>query len=1274
MPGNSIVLLPNTPTFTIVAATDDYYKTSGRTKEELVHIGIFDAFPSPPDDPEHNGVKQLRASLEKVIQQKLADRMPLVRYDIENADGSFDERYWSAVNKPVMGENGEVQFIIHTAEEMTLQVKAEESASKIKSLEKSYDLFMQAPVTIGVVKGSEYIIELANDNLLEVWGRTSEVIGKSLFEAVPELKEQGFKALLDQVCETQEPFYAYEHPIRLHRYGKEEVVYLDFVYKPYYEDRQAKPVGVLAVGHNVTKQVESRQKFRSVIEESKDPILILMGEELVLDTANQALFNLWQVGPEALGKTFLQILPEMAGQGFDELLRNVLHSGEPFYGKEIPAVFKRKSGLEETVYFDFSYQPYRNPAGSITGVLVMATDVSTRVLTRKKIEESEVYFRQLTDTVPAIIWITRPDGYCTYLNKNWYNYTGQTEGEAEGFGWLEATHPDDAEEAGRRFMEATEKQQPYYILYRLRHKSGEYRWAIDSGQPKFSKDGTFDGMIGTVIDVHEQKLAEDQIRESEKRFRSMADASPVMIWTLDEDGNSTYYNSRAREFTGHTEEDLEAGKSWQVAIHPDDIKYAGDIVGNAVVNRIPYEMECRMQRADGEWRWLLNHGTPRFGSEGEYFGFVGSSVDITERKVAEERIKASEAKFRSVVRDAPAAIGLFVGRDLVIQDPNQAFIDIVGKGWGIVGKPLREAMPELITEGQAYLQILDEVFTTGNTYRTNGSLVKIVQQGVMTHRYYNFTYSPLFDEEGKVWAILDIAIDVTEQVNAQKTIAESEARFRNILEQTPEPMLVLKGEDLVLEVANEPLFRTWHMDESVIGKPLLECLPELKGQGIVEMMLDVYHNKKVIKGYDRPVIYDRGNGVMETMYYNFVYSPYVEANGEVTGILIIGTDVTGSVLARQALEESEARFRTLATTIPQIVWTTDETGRLDYLSNQWEVYTGQSITEGLTENHLMIHPDDVEKLAACWKEAVETGAEWKMDYRIRHKPSGNYRWFTGLTAPLKDNDGRILRWIGTATDIHEQKMFTENLEILVDERTKALQRSNEDLQQFAHVASHDLKEPVRKVKTFIGRLEEHLKDQLDETGTKYIERIHSATARMFTMIDGVLRYSTMNAVTESFQPVNLTEMMKNIETDLEVIIQKTSTRIYYDQLPTIEGAPVLLYQIFYNLVNNSIKFAKSDVAPQISITSEITVEKDRSFAKLILSDNGIGFEDSQAAAIFDTFTRLHPKDKYEGTGLGLALCKKIAERHGGSISAKGILGEGASFTILLPIHQTKRSI
>ncbi|HVG13673.1 MAG TPA: PAS domain S-box protein, partial [Chitinophagaceae bacterium] len=789
MPGDSIVLLPDTPVFTIIAATGSYYTTSGRTEEELIGKGIFEAFPGPPDDPEHTGVLQLRGSLEKVIQQKTSDRMPLVRYDIENTDGSFDERYWSAVNKPVLDEDGEVLYIIHTAEEMTLQMKAEHSANRIKSLEDSYNLFMQAPVTIGIVKGSEYIIELANDNLLEVWGRTSEVVGKPLFEAIPELNDQEFRTLLDRVCQTREPFYAYEHPILLNRHGKEEVLYFDFVYKPYYQGEQTEPVGVLAVGHNVTKQVQSRHKFKSVIEEANDPILILMGEDFVLDTANQALFDLWQVGSEALRKPFLEILPEMQDQGIVDLLKKVFYTGEPVYGKEVPVVFKRKTGAEERVYFDFSYQPYRNAEGTIAGVLVMATDVSGGVLARRKIEESESRFRQMADTVPAIIWITEKDASCSYLNQRWYHSTGQTEEDALGFGWLTALHPDDSERSGKILMDANAKGESFHLLYRLRQKDGSYRWAIASGDPRFNTDGAFTGFIGSVVDVHEQVLLEENMRRSEERYRHLFQNSPVAKWDEDfsavkekvdeliqrgiTDFNSFFaqhpdvlptlinsivvndVNEAALRMWDGSKEELLAGL--QQFFIEDTLQAFIEEITIIAAGGGRFETETTVQSKRGEKINVLVRID--FPKGDDYSSVPVILVNITERKKAEEALRESENRFRTLAEALPQMVWI---------RNTKGVIEYGSKHWevysGIQG--VSEAWKAMVhpDDWKPVMEAWEKDSANGQPYRYEVRLKN--KEGE-----YNWHYAsgePIKDGDGIVVKWIGVITDI----HAQKTFAE----------------------------------------------------------------------------------------------------------------------------------------------------------------------------------------------------------------------------------------------------------------------------------------------------------------------------------------------------------------------------------------------------------------------------------------------------------------------------------------------------------------------
>jgi len=405
-----------------------------------------------------------------------------------------------------------------------------------------------------------------------------------------------------------------------------------------------------------------------------------------------------------------------------------------------------------------------------------------------------------------------------------------------------------------------------------------------------------------------------------------------------------------------------------------------------------------------------------------------------------------------------------------------------------------------------------------------------------------------------------------------------------------------------------------------------------------------------------------------------IIDPMFNENGQMIGQLAASMDITAQVMARKKIEESEERFRTLTTAIPQIVWTTDTVGNVDYISAQWEAYTGQPVAEALAGYHLMVHPDDMPVLAARWESSLKTRQPWKQDYRLKNSLTGEYRWFTGVVQPLRDKEGAIIKWIGAASDIHEQKQFAEQLENLVNERTKELARSNHDLQQFAHVASHDLKEPVRKAKIYITRLQDEYSALLPEKGTGFIGKVQHATDRMLAMIDGVLKYSKVSSEQSAVEWVDMNGVINQIEADLEIPVQQKRAVIKKGHLPVIQGVPILIYQLFYNLINNSLKFSRVDADPIIEIMGDTTKEQETEYAVIQVMDNGIGFDQGKATVIFNTFTRLHSKDRYEGTGLGLALCQKIAERHSGKIIANGETGKGACFTVQLPLKQAEEHL
>jgi len=241
--------------------------------------------------------------------------------------------------------------------------------------------------------------------------------------------------------------------------------------------------------------------------------------------------------------------------------------------------------------------------------------------------------------------------------------------------------------------------------------------------------------------------------------------------------------------------------------------------------------------------------------------------------------------------------------------------------------------------------------------------------------------------------------------------------------------------------------------------------------------------------------------------------------------------------------------------------------------------------------------------------------------------------------------------------------------------SEELQRSNRELEEFAFVASHDLQEPLRKIRAFGDRLQQKFSSQLGETGSDYIVRMQAASERMSALIDDLLSFSRVTTKQRPFVSVNLNEVMRRVMDDLDYAIEETNAQLHIDPLPTIDADAPQIAQVFTNLIANSLKFYPLDTRPIIAVTSEVNVastmaDDDRCWCCLRFADQGIGFESQYAERVFSLFQRLHGRNEYSGTGIGLALCRKIIERHGGIITAQSEPGEGAVFTIYLPMTQT----
>lgn len=798
-----------------------------------------------------------------------------------------------------------------------------------------------------------------------------------------------------------------------------------------------------------------------------------------------------------------------------------------------------------------------------------------------------------------------------------------------------------------------------------------------------------DLLVVTIENITEQKQAENALHEAlnntdrQKRlYDSITNNTPDLVYVFDVSYRITYANKALLAMWGKSAADAvgrglrENGyEEWHAAMHEREID-------EVIATKKTVRGTVSFPHAELGWRTYDYLLIPVLNEKGEVEVITGTTRDITDIKHAEENLQQSEVRLKSMIEQTPAPTLVLMGDNLVIEQVNTSMLQLLGRGDEITGVPLLSVMPEL--KGQYIWEQVEKVYKEGLPFDQSEVLVPHNRGGTIQDYYYNIAYRPL-KEEGRITGMIQVAIDVTEQVTARKKLEERESHFTALIHATSDSIYRMNPDWTVmrnlegrgfLSDTEEPIFN-W-MDKYIHPEDR-----EAVTQAIARAIAD-----RSTFELDHRVLDAAGN-------LGWIFSravPIFDAGGNLTEWFGAASDVTERKKAEYALMNSEEDLRNLLLQAPVGICLMDAATLICEIVNDKFVEIAGKPHEAIMGNwYWDVFAGAAPQYETALQQVVDKGAPFyanEVELMLARQGKQEAVYVTFVYEPMKDSSGmvkKVVVWMLENTvqvqarqRIQESesryKALSETLEQQVNDRTKELKRSNEDLQQFAHVASHDLKEPVRKIKTFTGRLEDQLSGKLDERALQFIEKVHAATDRMSNMIDGVLAYSTINASKQKTALVDLNEVLKNIETDLEIPLQKTGGRIDYHSLPTVEGAPVLLYQLFYNLINNSIKFSKAGIAPQITLVAETRSELDKRFACITVKDNGIGFEPDLAVQIFETFTRLNSKDKYEGTGLGLSLCKKIVERHGGTIVADGCKDKGAVFTILLPFHQKTAGI
>jgi len=515
-PATILVMDIDAPYYTILDVNEAYLNATNSTRDELIGKPVFGAFPANPTDEVSKNIERTIFSFEQAIQSKKSHTMHNYRYDIPvRGTDEFEERWWTTTNTPILDENGDVIYFIHSPANVTELIKlGEREKAGIEALKNQrkqlYSTFMQAPVGIAIFRGPDYIVELINPPLCELYGRTTEeMIGKPVFEVLNHAKGLGFEELLDDVRLTGKPFKGQDLPAPIYRHGKVETVYLDFVYEPYRED-DGTISGVIVVATEVTEQVYAKQQLEEAEERAR----------LAVDAVGLGTFDLNLLTGEMItSKQFANIF------GFDEpvprseyvkvfhpedlKLRNKAHAGAPASGNlcyESRVVWPDKSihwvRVEGKVFYDTTGKAVR-----ILGTLL---DITEQKKSKEALAESEQLLRSITSAAPATLWMADEDGLITYVNQTWIDWTGKPYEDHLGTKWLDAIILEDREKAADKLKNAILNKSLYEAEFRIDHIDGTKHWCVASGRPQYRKDGTFSGYIGACVDITEQKYLQQQ--------------------------------------------------------------------------------------------------------------------------------------------------------------------------------------------------------------------------------------------------------------------------------------------------------------------------------------------------------------------------------------------------------------------------------------------------------------------------------------------------------------------------------------------------------------------------------------------------------------------------------------------------------------------------------------------------------------------------------------------------------------------------------------------
>lgn len=959
------------------------------------------------------------------------------------------------------------------------------------------------------------------------------------------------------------------------------------------------------------------------------------------------------------------------------LWRNAIATGESF---ETECRFRRWDG--EYHWFICRAIPTRDGEGQITGWIGTITNIDNQKQLEARLLE-EIANRQQADTAlqqsqkrlemameaaQLGSWdLDIQSGkvhWSTSLERLFDMAPGSFDGRYETARAM--IHPEDLPWVEQAIHRAIYDRQDYNIEFRFIKPNGTVRWALGLGRVFYDANGNPVTMTGVDMDISERKQTEAKLRASEERFRQMADNTPMKIWVTDATGYCTYLNQRWYTFTGQTEATA-LGFGWLEAVHPDDREFSKAAFLNAVEQQTAFQLEYRLRRHDGEYCWAIDAASPWIGPEGELKGYIGSVVNIHDRKQAELALQEAHIQLEAAL----AAGAIYTWRwniveNTVITDCNCAYLFGVDPEAAAVGVPLDE-------------------FLSGIHPNDRDRIIASIERAIATGEHYTEEYRVLnadgeercviargqveYDANGHAIVFPGALADITERRKTEKALQLSEERYRTLFESMDEGFCTIKmifdqndqPVDYIFLETN-PAFERQCGLYNVQGKRMRELIPHHENH-----WFEIYGS---VAQTGTPIRFENSAEALQRWYDVYAYRVGLPDERKVA---VLFKNITERKLAEDALRQSEDRFRIAVESAQLGTWDLNpKTGVLRW-DDRCKAVFGMSPTAKVDYDIFLagLHPDDRDRTHQVVLRSFdpEGDGEYDIEYRTVGLEDGIERWVAAKGKAFFNPAREVIRFIGTVLDITEKKRAEAEREQLLQReqaaRTEA-ERANRIKDEFLAVLSHELRSPLNPILGWTKLLQ---LGRLDATKTAEALATIERNAKLQTeLIDDLLDVAKIlrGKLSLNMAAVNLSFAVEAALDTVSTAAVAKSIALRSDLLNVgqVFGDMARLQQIVWNLLSNAIKFTPRGGRVDIQLQQVGTD------AHIVVKDTGKGISADFLPHLFESFQQEDASitRKYGGLGLGLAIVRQLVEAHGGTITANSPgEGLGATFTVQLPL-------